>query len=135
MAEAVLCRQLGLRYPHVFHGVGAGGLHDGGLKLLGSGLLVAARYPPLAASFYCYPNGAGEDALAAKGLLCIQVRAEGTGRGAMGRCVGVWLCGCVVVDVCGCVVVWLYCVVVWLCGCVVSLCGCVVVWLCGCVVV
>uniref|UniRef100_A0A8V0X7A6 sphingomyelin phosphodiesterase n=1 Tax=Gallus gallus TaxID=9031 RepID=A0A8V0X7A6_CHICK len=73
MAEAVLCRQLGLRYPHVFHGVGAGGLHDGGLKLLGSGLLVAARYPPLAASFYCYPNGAGEDALAAKGLLCIQV--------------------------------------------------------------
>uniref|UniRef100_A0A8V0X7P1 sphingomyelin phosphodiesterase n=1 Tax=Gallus gallus TaxID=9031 RepID=A0A8V0X7P1_CHICK len=74
MAEAVLCRQLGLRYPHVFHGVGAGGLHDGGLKLLGSGLLVAARYPPLAASFYCYPNGAGEDALAAKGLLCIQVR-------------------------------------------------------------
>uniref|UniRef100_A0A669Q5L9 sphingomyelin phosphodiesterase n=1 Tax=Phasianus colchicus TaxID=9054 RepID=A0A669Q5L9_PHACC len=73
VAEALLCRQLKLRYPHVLHGVGAGGLRAGGLKVLGSGLLVASRYPVMAASFYCYPNGAGEDALAAKGLLCIQV--------------------------------------------------------------
>lgn len=72
-AAARLRRRLGSAFPHVLYEVGARGLRGGRLKLLGSGLLLASRYPLLAARFHGFPDGAGEDALAAKGLLAAQV--------------------------------------------------------------
>ncbi|XP_064010404.1 sphingomyelin phosphodiesterase 5-like [Pogoniulus pusillus] len=79
-ATAVLRRRLAGTFPHLLWDVGARGLRHGGLRVLGSGLLLASRYPLLAAGYHCFPNGAGEDALAAKGLLMAQVllgRARG----------------------------------------------------------
>uniref|UniRef100_A0A8C3UIC9 sphingomyelin phosphodiesterase n=1 Tax=Catharus ustulatus TaxID=91951 RepID=A0A8C3UIC9_CATUS len=75
-----LCRRLGRRFPYLLWGVGPGGLRCGRLRVLGSGLLMASRYPLLAARFHPFPNGAREDALANKGLLVAQVLL-GTGRG------------------------------------------------------
>ncbi|XP_064361587.1 sphingomyelin phosphodiesterase 3-like [Dromaius novaehollandiae] len=74
-ATAVLRRRLGRSFEHVLYDVGAYGLRGrcGGFKVLNSGLLLASRYPLLAAQYRCYPNGAHEDALAAKGLLSVQV--------------------------------------------------------------
>ncbi|XP_075599190.1 sphingomyelin phosphodiesterase 5-like [Balearica regulorum gibbericeps] len=72
-ATACLRRWLGGTYPHVLSEVGARGLRGGRLKVLGSGLLLASRYPVLAAQYHAFPNGAREDALAAKGLLMAQV--------------------------------------------------------------
>ncbi|KAM8811124.1 sphingomyelin phosphodiesterase 5-like [Eudromia elegans] len=72
-AAAALRRRLAASFEHVLYDVGAYGLHRGSLKLLNSGLFLASRYPLLAARYHCYPNGAREDALAAKGLLCVQV--------------------------------------------------------------
>ncbi|KAM6288816.1 sphingomyelin phosphodiesterase 5-like [Aegotheles albertisi] len=72
-AAAVLRRQLGGTFPHVLSEVGGRGLRGGQLKLLDSGLLLASRYPPLAARYRGFPNGTREDALAAKGLLAVQV--------------------------------------------------------------
>ncbi|KAM9235904.1 sphingomyelin phosphodiesterase 5-like [Leptosomus discolor] len=72
-AAAVLRRRLGGTFPHVLSEVGARGLRGGRLKVLDSGLLLASRYPPLAARYHGYPNGAREDAMAAKGLLAVQV--------------------------------------------------------------
>ncbi|XP_030642945.1 sphingomyelin phosphodiesterase 3 [Chanos chanos] len=43
-------------------------------KFLNSGLLLASRYPILDAHYECYPNGRGEDALAAKGALFAKVQ-------------------------------------------------------------
>ncbi|KAM3842093.1 sphingomyelin phosphodiesterase 5-like isoform 2-T2 [Vipera latastei] len=74
-ASAHLCRLLGPRYGHIIYDVGTYGLHAGSaLKLLNSGLFLASRYPILAAEFHCYPRATREDALAAKGLLCVQVQ-------------------------------------------------------------
>ncbi|XP_051466280.1 sphingomyelin phosphodiesterase 5-like [Apus apus] len=72
-AAAILCQRLGGSFPHIIHGVGGQGLQEGCLKLLNSGLLLASRYQPLAAQYHGFPNGAREDALAAKGLLTVQV--------------------------------------------------------------
>ncbi|KAM6033037.1 sphingomyelin phosphodiesterase 5-like [Chlamydotis macqueenii] len=72
-AAACLRRRLAGAFPHVISQVGARGLRGGRLKLLDSGLFLASRYPPLAAAFYGFPNGAREDALAAKGFLVVQV--------------------------------------------------------------
>ncbi|KAM6141760.1 sphingomyelin phosphodiesterase 5-like [Phoenicopterus ruber ruber] len=72
-AAASLRRRLGGTFPHVLSEVGARGLRGGRLKLLDSGLLLASRYPLLAARYRGFPNGAREDALAAKGLLAVQV--------------------------------------------------------------
>ncbi|KAM6104454.1 LOW QUALITY PROTEIN: sphingomyelin phosphodiesterase 5-like [Theristicus caerulescens] len=72
-AAACLRRRLGGTFPHVVSEVGARGLRGGQLKLLNSGLLLASRYPLLAARYHGFPNGAREDALAAKGLLAVQV--------------------------------------------------------------
>ncbi|XP_064297981.1 sphingomyelin phosphodiesterase 5-like isoform X1 [Phalacrocorax carbo] len=72
-AAASLRRQLGGTFPHVLSEVGARGLRGGRLKLLDSGLFVASRYPLLAARYQAFPNGAREDALAAKGVLAVQV--------------------------------------------------------------
>ncbi|XP_074001779.1 sphingomyelin phosphodiesterase 5-like [Numenius arquata] len=72
-AAAILRRQLAGTFPHLLFGVGGLGLRGGRLKLLDSGLLLASRYPLLAARYHGFPNGAREDALAAKGLLAVQV--------------------------------------------------------------
>ncbi|XP_012503410.1 PREDICTED: sphingomyelin phosphodiesterase 3 [Propithecus coquereli] len=59
----------------VLYDVGTLGLQPGPhLKLLGSGLLLASRYPLLRATFRCFPNARGEDALASKGLLSAQAQ-------------------------------------------------------------
>ncbi|XP_063183763.1 sphingomyelin phosphodiesterase 3-like isoform X1 [Chroicocephalus ridibundus] len=72
-AAAILRRRLSGTFPHLLWGVGGRGLRGGALKLLDSGLLLASRYPLLAARYHGFPNGAREDALAAKGLLVAQV--------------------------------------------------------------
>lgn len=67
-------RLLGPHYEHIIYDVGTYGLVGcSAPKLLNSGLFLASRYPVLAAQYHCYPNGKGEDAFAAKGLLCVQV--------------------------------------------------------------
>ncbi|KAM9503851.1 sphingomyelin phosphodiesterase 3-like isoform 1-T1 [Salvelinus alpinus] len=43
-------------------------------KFLNSGVMLASRYPILDAHYECYPNGQGEDALAAKGVLFVKVQ-------------------------------------------------------------
>uniref|UniRef100_A0A8C3JZA3 sphingomyelin phosphodiesterase n=1 Tax=Calidris pygmaea TaxID=425635 RepID=A0A8C3JZA3_9CHAR len=72
-AATILRRRLAGTFPHLLFGVGGRGLRGGQLKLLDSGLLLASRYPLLAARYHGFPNGACEDALAAKGLLAVQV--------------------------------------------------------------
>lgn len=84
----------------VLHDVGTFGLRPGPhLKLLGSGLLLASRYPLLRASFRSFPYARREDALASKGLLSAQVSAHGReiprrgGGAAQGRTgTGCWGC-------------------------------------------
>uniref|UniRef100_A0A8C0IS73 sphingomyelin phosphodiesterase n=1 Tax=Chelonoidis abingdonii TaxID=106734 RepID=A0A8C0IS73_CHEAB len=74
-AGARLCQLLSPFYEHIVYDVGAYGLQDCcTLKVFGSGLFLASRYPVLAAQYRCYPNGIREDALSAKGLLSVQVR-------------------------------------------------------------
>nr|XP_060632021.1 sphingomyelin phosphodiesterase 5-like [Anolis sagrei ordinatus]XP_060632022.1 sphingomyelin phosphodiesterase 5-like [Anolis sagrei ordinatus]XP_060632023.1 sphingomyelin phosphodiesterase 5-like [Anolis sagrei ordinatus] len=74
-ASASLCRLLGPCYPHILYDVGSYGLAGrAGLKVFNSGLFLASRHPILAVQYHCYPNGKGEDAFAAKGLLCAQVQ-------------------------------------------------------------
>ncbi|XP_054564214.1 sphingomyelin phosphodiesterase 5 isoform X2 [Eptesicus fuscus] len=59
----------------VLHDVGTFGLQPGPhLKLLGSGLLLASRYPLLRAAFRAFPQARREDALASKGLLSAQAQ-------------------------------------------------------------
>ncbi|XP_007954308.1 sphingomyelin phosphodiesterase 5 [Orycteropus afer afer] len=70
-----LVRRLAPNLGPVLYDVGALGLRPGWhLKLLGSGLLLASRYPLLRAVFRSFPNGRGEDALASKGLLSAQAQ-------------------------------------------------------------
>lgn len=65
---------LGPWYEHIVYDVGVYGLYGcSAFKVLNSGLFLASRYPVLAVQYHCYPNGAGEDSFAAKGLLCVQV--------------------------------------------------------------
>ncbi|KAM8936709.1 sphingomyelin phosphodiesterase 5-like isoform 1-T1 [Lycaon pictus] len=59
----------------VLYDVGSLGLQRGPhLKLLGSGLLLASRYPLLRAAFRSFPHARREDALASKGLLSAQAQ-------------------------------------------------------------
>lgn len=61
----------------VLYDVGTFGLVSGPyIKLLGSGLLLASRYPLLRATFRCFPNARREDAMASKGLLSAQVLTQ-----------------------------------------------------------
>lgn len=61
----------------VLYDVGTFGLTPGPyIKLLGSGLLLASRYPLLRATFHCFPNARHEDAMASKGLLSVQVLTQ-----------------------------------------------------------
>lgn len=61
----------------VLYDVGTFGLQPGPhLKLLGSGLLLASRYPLLHASFRPFPHASREESLASKGLFSAQVPAH-----------------------------------------------------------
>ncbi|XP_004697662.2 sphingomyelin phosphodiesterase 5, partial [Echinops telfairi] len=74
-AASHLLRHLVPNMGPVLYDVGALGLWPGPhLKLLGSGLLLASRYPLLSAAFRFFPNGHREDALASKGLLSAQAQ-------------------------------------------------------------
>uniref|UniRef100_A0A3B3C8S8 Sphingomyelin phosphodiesterase 3 n=1 Tax=Oryzias melastigma TaxID=30732 RepID=A0A3B3C8S8_ORYME len=74
-ATSRLRRQLHRYFPYVLSDVGRYGWRGccSRFKFLNSGLLLASRYPILDARFECYPNGRGEDALAAKGALFAKV--------------------------------------------------------------
>ncbi|XP_006830939.1 PREDICTED: sphingomyelin phosphodiesterase 3-like [Chrysochloris asiatica] len=70
-----LVRRLAPNLGPVLYDVGTMGLQPGmHLKLLGSGLLLASRFPLLHAGFHSFPNGRREDALASKGLLSAQAQ-------------------------------------------------------------
>lgn len=71
-----LRRQLHRYFPYVLSDVGQYGWKGccSRFKFLNGGLLLASRYPILDARYECYPNGRGEDALAAKGALFAKVR-------------------------------------------------------------
>ncbi|XP_060933081.1 sphingomyelin phosphodiesterase 3 [Limanda limanda] len=70
-----LRRQLHRYFPYVLSDVGRYGWKGccSRFKFLNSGLMLASRYPILDARYECYPNGRGEDALAAKGALFAKV--------------------------------------------------------------
>lgn len=75
-ATTRLRRQLHRYFPYVLSDVGRYGWKGccSRFKFLNSGLMLASRYPILDARYECYPNGKGEDALAAKGALFAKVR-------------------------------------------------------------
>lgn len=75
-ATSRLRRQLHRYFPYVLSDVGRYGWKGccSRFKFLNSGLMLASRYPILDARYECYPNGRGEDALAAKGVLFAKVR-------------------------------------------------------------
>ncbi|KAJ1212415.1 hypothetical protein NDU88_000078 [Pleurodeles waltl] len=61
-------------FEHILYDVGAyGPLGCSDFKFFNSGLFLASRYPILTAQYRHFCNGSGEDALAAKGLLCVKV--------------------------------------------------------------
>ncbi|XP_004566194.1 sphingomyelin phosphodiesterase 3 [Maylandia zebra] len=70
-----LRRQLHRYFPYILSDVGRYGWKGccSRFKFLNSGLMLASRYPILDARYECYPNGRGEDALAAKGALFAKV--------------------------------------------------------------
>ncbi|XP_046890925.1 sphingomyelin phosphodiesterase 3 [Hypomesus transpacificus] len=68
--------QLHRYFPFVLSDVGSYGWRHccSHFKFLNSGLMLASRYPILDAHYECYPNGRGEDSLAAKGVLFAKVQ-------------------------------------------------------------
>ncbi|XP_071345401.1 sphingomyelin phosphodiesterase 3 [Trachinotus anak] len=70
-----LRQQLHRYFPYVLSDVGRYGWKGccSRFKFLNSGLMLASRYPILDARYECYPNGRGEDTLAAKGVLFAKV--------------------------------------------------------------
>lgn len=76
-AALKLMRTLGPLYGHIIYDVGVYACYPVGtcssFKFFNSGLFLASRFPVTEAQFHCFPNGCGEDALAAKGLLCVKV--------------------------------------------------------------
>ncbi|RXM31200.1 Sphingomyelin phosphodiesterase 3 [Acipenser ruthenus] len=78
-AAEKLKNQLHHYFQHVIYDVGCYAWKGcGPFKFLNSGLLLASRYPILDASYRCFPNGRGEDALAAKGALFVKVHVGST---------------------------------------------------------
>ncbi|XP_039592623.1 sphingomyelin phosphodiesterase 5 [Polypterus senegalus] len=64
-------------FNHVLYDVGIYGFHYcSSFKFFNSGIFFASRHPILDATYHCFPNGRGEDSLAAKGLLCVKVQLE-----------------------------------------------------------
>lgn len=75
-AAAKLAEILSPLFGHVLYDVGVYACSSAScFKFFNSGLLVASRYPVTEAQYRCFPNSRGEDALAAKGLLSLKVRA------------------------------------------------------------
>ncbi|XP_052473747.1 sphingomyelin phosphodiesterase 5-like [Carassius gibelio] len=76
-AAMKLTRALGPLYGHILYDVGVYACQPAGtcssFKFFNSGLFLASRYPVIEAEYHCFPNGRGEDALAAKGLLTVKV--------------------------------------------------------------
>ncbi|XP_062841594.1 sphingomyelin phosphodiesterase 5 [Trichomycterus rosablanca] len=73
-AAAKMADVLGPLFGHVLYDVGVYACSSGSsFKFFNSGLLVASRFPVMDAEYRCFPNGRGEDALAAKGLLSVKV--------------------------------------------------------------
>lgn len=73
-AAAKLAEILSPLFGHILYDVGVYACSSGScFKFFNSGLLVASRYPVMEAKYCCFPNGRGEDALAAKGLLSLKV--------------------------------------------------------------
>lgn len=74
-AAAKLKQLLQPAFGHVLYDVGVYGFHRCcEFKFLNSGIFFASRYPILDAKYYCFPRARGEDALAAKGLLCVKIQ-------------------------------------------------------------
>ncbi|XP_075440418.1 sphingomyelin phosphodiesterase 5-like isoform X2 [Ascaphus truei] len=73
-ASRILRLSLASSFPHILYDVGPSGPLGCGFKFFNSGLFLASRHPPLAAKYHYYSNARGEDALAAKGLLCVKVQ-------------------------------------------------------------
>lgn len=66
-------------FGHILYDIGTYALHGcSDFKFFNSGLFLASRYPILDAKYRFYPNGRGEDALAAKGLLCVKIQVGST---------------------------------------------------------
>ncbi|KAK6327079.1 hypothetical protein J4Q44_G00027240 [Coregonus suidteri] len=76
-AALKLTNTLGPLFNHILYDVGVYAWQPPGscssFKFFNSGLFLASRYPVLEAQYHCFPNGRGEDALAAKGLLSAKV--------------------------------------------------------------
>ncbi|XP_023680120.1 sphingomyelin phosphodiesterase 5 [Paramormyrops kingsleyae] len=76
-AAAKLSETLSPVFGHILYDVGVYACWPPGcctaFKFLNSGLFLASRYPFLQAQYFCFPNGRGEDSLAAKGLLTAKV--------------------------------------------------------------
>jgi len=68
---------LGPVFGHILYDVGVYACQPpvccSSFKFFNSGLFMASRFPILEAQYHCFPNSRGEDALAAKGLLCAKV--------------------------------------------------------------
>ncbi|XP_028664701.1 sphingomyelin phosphodiesterase 3 [Erpetoichthys calabaricus] len=78
-AAEKLKKQLHRYFQHVLYDVGTYAWRGcTRFKFLNSGLLLASRYPVLDATYHCFPNGRGEDALAAKGVLLVKVQVGST---------------------------------------------------------
>ncbi|XP_059827626.1 sphingomyelin phosphodiesterase 5 isoform X2 [Hypanus sabinus] len=74
-AAAKLKQLLQPAFAHVLYDVGVYGFRGCcEFKFLNSGIFFASRYPILHAEYYCFPRSRGEDALAAKGLLCVKIQ-------------------------------------------------------------
>ncbi|XP_007241132.3 sphingomyelin phosphodiesterase 5 [Astyanax mexicanus] len=77
-AAAKLTEALGSVFGHILYDVGVYACQPCGtcssFKFFNSGLFLASRFPVLDAQYHCFPNGRGEDALAAKGLLSVKVQ-------------------------------------------------------------
>ncbi|XP_041039124.1 sphingomyelin phosphodiesterase 5 isoform X1 [Carcharodon carcharias] len=81
-AAAKLKELLQPAFGHILYDVGVYGFHGCcEFKFLNSGIFFASRYPILDAKFYCFSRTRGEDALAAKGLLCVKVQVGLTQKG------------------------------------------------------
>ncbi|XP_007899432.1 sphingomyelin phosphodiesterase 5 [Callorhinchus milii] len=90
-AAGLLRRHLEPCFPHTLSDVGVYAFQGGcSFKFLNSGMFVASRYPVLQANYTCFPSARGEDALAAKGLLCVKVLVGRSDRGQ--RIVGYFSC-------------------------------------------
>ncbi|XP_003454443.1 sphingomyelin phosphodiesterase 5 isoform X1 [Oreochromis niloticus] len=76
-AARKLTNILKLEFGHILYDIGVYACQPpcrcSSFKFFNSGLFLASRFPVLEAQYHCFPNGRGEDALAAKGLLSVKV--------------------------------------------------------------